>query len=82
MNDTTAARFDDWKRQQAAKAAAKAAYFAEEARRRERQHQAAHAARVESNRQAHGLTGYSCGGAYTEPAGINSDYPDYRDFED
>lgn len=82
MNDTTAAKFDEWKRQQAAKAAAKEAYFEAEARRSERQHQAAHAARVEHYRQAHGLTGYSCGGAYTEPAGINSDYPDYRDFED
>lgn len=82
MKDTAAERFDEWKRQQAAKAAAKAAYFAEEARRSERQHQAAHAARVEHCRQEHGLAGYSCGGAYTEPAGINSDYPDYRDFED
>ena len=82
MEDTAARRFDEWKRQQAAKAAAKEAYFEAEARRWERQHQAAHAARVERHRQAHGLAGYSCGGAYTEPAGINSDYPDYRDFDD
>lgn len=82
MEDTAARRYDDWKRQQAAKAAAKEAYFAEEARRWERKHQAAHAARVDSNRQAHGIHGATSGGFYTIPAGINSDYPDYRDFED
>ena len=73
---------EKWRKGQEERRARLKALFDAEDRKFEKIMQEQHAASVEKQRKEKNLTGWSCGGFYQEPANVNSEYPDFRDFED
>lgn len=67
-------RLETWRKTQEERRERLKSLFAAEDRKFEKIMQEQHAANDKTR-------GWSCGGFYEEPASVNSEYPDYRDFE-